>query len=88
MNHRVISVTFEIDVQSYTDGRFTVPIEVCEILGGLKNGDLVNLVIQSTSGLQLFAGKKTLTSGREIYGTDIKAQIKAGQQIRVTVSNP
>jgi len=88
MNHQIISVTFEVDAQSHADGRFSVPTEVCEILGGLKNGDLVNLVIQSKSGAQLYAGEKTLASGREIYGADLKDHIKAGQRIRVTASKP
>ena len=86
MNHQVISVAFDVDAQSHSDGQFSVPAEVCEILGGLKNGDLVNLVIQSTSDEQLYAGKKSLASGREIYGADLKDHIKAGQRIRVTVS--
>ena len=86
MNHQIISVTYEIDAQSHTDGRFSVPTEVCEILGGLKNGDPVNLVIQSTSGELLYSGEKTLASGREIYGADLKEHVKAGQRIRVSVS--
>jgi len=88
MNHKVISVTFDVDAQSHTDGHFSVPAEVCEILGGLKNGDQVNLEIQSISGAQLYLGKKSLASGREIYGADLKDHIKAGQRIRVIVSIP
>ncbi len=86
MSHQVISVTFEINAQSHKDGVFSIPAEVCKILGDLKNDDQVNLVVQSTSGDQLFAGKKALASGKEIYGADLKDLIKAGQRIRVTVS--
>ena len=88
MNHQVISVTFEVDAQSHKDGIFSMPTEVCEILGGLNNGDPVALVIQSTNGTLLYSGEKTLASGKEIYGADLKDHVKAGQRIRVTVSIP
>lgn len=86
MSYKILSVTFEIDAQSHTDGQFSVPAEVCKILGGLKNSDPVNLVINSTSGALLYSGEKTLASGREIYGAELKDCVKAGQRIRVTVS--
>jgi hypothetical protein len=88
MSHQVISVTFEVDAPSHKDGIFSMPTEVCEFLGGLKNGDPRHLVIQSMNGAQLYAGEKTLASGREIYGADLKDHIKAGQRIRVTASKP
>ena len=86
MSHRVLSVTFEIDAQSHSDGQFSIPAEVCAILGGLKSGDLVRLVIETPSGTLLFSGEKQLASGREIYGPEMKERIKAGQRVRVFAS--
>ena len=85
MRPEVMSVTFEIDAQS-VDGRFSVPAEVCRILGDLNDGDTVRLVILTPSGTLLFAGAKTLGSGREVYGPDIRECVKQGQRIRAVVS--
>lgn len=86
MGHQVLSVTFEVDAQSSSDGRFSIPAEVCQLLGSLSTGDTVRLVIQTPSGALLFAGTKQLSSGTEIYGADMAERIKAGQRIRVIAS--
>lgn len=88
MNHKILSVTFEINAQLHDDGQFSVPAEVCRILDTQKNGGLLHLVIHSTSGEHLFTGEKALASGREIYGTELKDHIKKGQRIKVTASIP
>lgn len=87
MAHEVLSVTFEIDAQEYKDARFTVPQEVCGILG-LKSGDDIVLVIQHPSGGPVFSGTKELSSGTEIYGPELADHVKAGQRIRVTAYRP
>lgn len=83
MSANIISVTFEINAQRHTDGQFTVPKNVCDLMG-LKGGDKVSLVIISPQGSDVFESK--LSSGTEIYGPDIAEIVKAGDLIQVTVS--
>jgi hypothetical protein len=78
---KIISVTFEIDVQKKAP-QFSVPKEVCNILG-VQGEDELALVVQDTAGTVLFDGSKLLKSGVEIYGADIRSAIKPGQRIRV-----
>ena len=88
MNDRILSVTFEIDAQSATDGRFSIPAEVCRILGNLNDGNMIRLVIQTPAGVPLYSVDKELSSGREIYGPDIKDYVKAGQRMIIQASRP
>lgn len=86
MAHQVLSVTFEVNAQSHSNGQFSIPAEVCRILGCLRSGDTIRLMIQTQSGVLLFDGPKQLASGAEIYGPDMAERIRAGQRIRVTAS--
>ena len=85
MAHRILSVTFEVDADSHSIGRFAVPAEVCEILE-LSEGDHISLFIDTPAGT--YAGIKCLESGSEVYGTDMSPYVAAGQRIRVTASRP
>jgi hypothetical protein len=87
MSYRVLAVTFEIDAQTHVDGRFTVPLRICRMLG-LREGRNIYLVVETPAGKMLYVGVKKLSSGTEIYGEDIRACVKAGQRIRVTASRP
>ena len=78
----ICSVIYEIDAQG-TDGRFTVPKSVCDILG-LAHQDRVHLEISTPE--VTFRAVKTLSSGTEIYGPDIAKYVRAGERLRVTAS--
>ena len=81
----IISVTFETDAQRSSEGRFSIPESVCNILG-VQSGDSVALVIESSAGIR--AVTKTLVSGKEIYGDQVADVVKAGERIRVTALCP
>ncbi len=85
MTTTIIAVTFEVDAQHHKDGQFTVPKKVCDLLE-LKSGDEIKVAIKSSSAT--FEITKKLSSGTEIYGTDISRHVKAGDRIIVTVSRP
>lgn len=87
MRHKVLSVTFETNAQPSTEGRFTIPKTICEFLG-LESEDAIQLLIQTPEGKTLYDGEKTLKSGTEIYGDDIRDRVRSGQRILVTVSYP
>jgi bifunctional DNA-binding transcriptional regulator/antitoxin component of YhaV-PrlF toxin-antitoxin module len=84
--HQVVSVTYDIDAQAHRDGQFSVPKEVCDLLG-VNGGDKVRVVIETPEGRTPPIDTE-LRSGKEIYGPEIRAHVKAGQRIRVTVSRP
>jgi bifunctional DNA-binding transcriptional regulator/antitoxin component of YhaV-PrlF toxin-antitoxin module len=79
------SISFEINAQKHRDGQFSVPSKGCQTLG-LENGDNIKLVIQSSDGAVLWSGIKKLSSGKEIYGPEIKDVVKAGQHLKITAS--
>jgi hypothetical protein len=81
----IVSVTFDIDAQSHKNGQFSVPRRVCDILG-LRNRDHIDLVIRSSAGT--LETTKRLSSGTEIYGSEIAGHVKAGERIQVTASRP
>jgi len=81
----IISITFEIDAQNHKDGHFSVPRGVCNLLG-LQAGDDIALFIKSSS--RTLEITKKLSSGTEIYGSDIAECVKAGERITVTASCP
>lgn len=84
----IVSVTFEVDTETKR-ARFNVPKGITGLLG-LKPGNDIAIVINSArSGRPLFAGVKTLKSGREIYGADdVSRHLKPKQRIRVEVARP
>ena len=85
-NLKIVAVTFEIDVQKKA-AQFSVPEEVCRLLG-IERGD-VALTVEDASGRRLIEGTKTLKSGKEIYGRDIRdCGVTPGQRIRVEASVP
>ena len=84
MNTKIISVKFEVDAQA-KNPQFSVPSEVCNILG-VKSGDELDLVIQDMAGTEIYRQTKNIMSGAEVYGPDIRAVIAAGQRIRVEAS--
>lgn len=71
----VISITFEINAQSHRDGQFTVPKQVCDLLG-LKPGEEISSLIEPMKIPTI----KKLSSGTEIYGSDISNYVKAGKK--------
>lgn len=79
MNHKVLSVTFETNAQSHKDGQFTVPREVCDLMG-IGNGDMIMVEIK---GHKISA---KLASGTEVYGPEFRELIKAGERIVVAIS--
>ena len=66
---------------------FTIPKRVREELG-IDNGDSVLLSVATSSGEELFRGRKMLKSGPEIYGKDIAHALTPGAPIVVEVSEP
>lgn len=65
--------------------RFSIPKWVQDELGIKGDGDKVKLVIDGPTGR--YAGIKTMRSGPEIYGKDIKEHgIKKNQKVVVSVS--
>ncbi len=78
MKPNVISIVFETNAQN-ADGRFSVPKEICQLLG-VGNGD--NIVAE-IKGERIFT---SLRSGTEVYGADIRRLVKVGERIRVTIS--
>jgi hypothetical protein len=54
--------------------------------GELQNGDSIRLVTMTPAGDLLFAGTKQLSSGRQVFGPDIRERVKAGDRIRVVTS--
>jgi len=87
MTTRILSVTFEIDAMNHSDGHFSIPTKVCNLLD-LEHGDKVHLIVSTPNGGHLFAGPWEMKSGFEIYGPEMKERIKAGDRIRVEVSKP
>jgi len=68
--------------------QFTVPV-AAQAAFDFDDGDEVYVVVEDPStGERLFEGPKTLESGPEIYGPDIRAALASNQLIRVTVSRP
>jgi bifunctional DNA-binding transcriptional regulator/antitoxin component of YhaV-PrlF toxin-antitoxin module len=45
----IYAVTFESEAQSHRDGQFSIPKEVCDILG-LESGDDIHLHIRTPLG--------------------------------------
>ena len=85
-NLEIVAVTFEIDVQKKA-AQFSVPEEVCRAMG-IEKGD-VALAVKDASGRRLFEGTKTLKSGKEIYGRDIRdCGVTRGQRIKVEAAVP
>lgn len=87
MSSEILSVTFEIDAMSHSDGHFSIPSKVCDLLD-LKPNDHAHLIIEHPKGGHLFSGNWQLKSRYEIYGKEMAVLIKTGQRIRVTISNP
>jgi hypothetical protein len=85
MVYKICAIIFEVTAQKYADGRFSVPVEICNILG-VKCNDEVYITIKTLDKSLLYSGVKKLASGREIYGIDIRKTVKKGQRISVTVS--
>jgi hypothetical protein len=82
MNASIVAVTFEVDVQAKSP-QFSIPQEVCRFLG-VNSGDDLRLVIRDLAGNEIFNDQKSLRSGKEIYGADIRqAGIVPGQRICV-----
>jgi putative hemolysin len=74
-------VEFECRIQRATDGRFSVPVEVCDHLGGIGHGSWLHLrVVQKAKAV---AQKRRLKSGREVYGPDF-SKFRAGSRVRIT----
>ncbi|MFZ0963793.1 MAG: hypothetical protein WAO35_23250 [Terriglobia bacterium] len=82
---KVLSVTYEITAQS--NGHFSVPEDVAELLGA-KGEDNLKFSVSRTSGEVVFEGVQPLKSGKEIMGPNIRSSIKPNERIRVHVSNP
>jgi len=61
---------FEIDVQKHS-ARFSIHTAIRTQLGLSGNNDLVHLVIKSHDGVEVFRVIKPISSGSEIYGSDI-----------------
>ena len=85
MDHKILSVTFEVDADQHSIGRFYVPAEVYELLG-LKAGDHISLLVDTPRGT--YAGIQTLESEGEIYGTELSHYVESGMRLRVTASRP
>lgn len=80
--HKIFSVEYEIDAQSWTDGQFSIPTKVAEILD-LSNNSTVLIEITSQRGTKNYISQ--IKSGLEVYG--LKEHISAGEYIRVRVTN-
>jgi hypothetical protein len=83
----VISVTFETRLQDKGQLRFSIPKKVAQLLGLGNSKKRVWLSIKTRSNKPVYDAPKTMTSGKEITGADMKkAGLKPGQPIRVQVS--
>lgn len=78
MGYRVLSVTFEVDPDEHSVGRFFVPKQVRDALG-LQQGDDISLLVDTPSGS--YAGIKALGEDGEVYGTDLSHYVAAGDGI-------
>lgn len=87
MRYQVLSVIYEIHAHRHGPGHFSVPKAVCKLLKLEPEHD-IRLVVQTPQGTILYSGVKTLKSGREIYGEELRPLIKEGQRIRVVASRP
>lgn len=85
MSATVISVTFLTQTQPSSNGRFSVPTKVCDLLD-LDSSTPIGLVIESSKGTLVIT--KTLMSGTEIYGPEIAQHVTNDPTIRVTVYRP
>ena len=82
--HAIVGVIFEVDSQRNAPGRYTVPDEVCEILG-LGPGSEVRVSVESATGPHGPA-RKTLKSDREPSPVgEMSGWMSPGERIRVTV---
>jgi bifunctional DNA-binding transcriptional regulator/antitoxin component of YhaV-PrlF toxin-antitoxin module len=71
-----------------TSRSFNVPLSA-RIALGIQGGDSVHLIVRSSSGKVLWAGRKTLKSGTEIYGAnDVGRVLEPGSTIFVQASKP
>jgi len=82
-NHKIISVTFEVDAQNCKDGQFSVPKKVCDFLE--VTGD-DNIKLEITSNSQSHKYETKLKSGNEIYGGNLAEYVKKGSRITVKIS--
>ncbi len=83
MDYKVLSVTFEVDADEQSMGRFLVPPAVSNALG-LKPGDEVSLLVDTPNGT--YAGIKALGEDGEVFGTDLGHYVSTGDRLRVTAS--
>ncbi len=83
MDYRILSVTFEVDADDQSVGRFYVPSEVSRALG-LSLGDDVSLLVHTPMGT--FAGIKALGEDGEVYGTDLGHYVGTGERLTITAS--
>ncbi len=83
MGYRVLSVTFEVDADEHSIGRFFVPKQVSDALE-LEQGDDISLLVDTPNGT--YAGIKALGEDGEVYGTDLSHYVAAGDRLRVTAS--
>jgi hypothetical protein len=81
-------VTFEVNTEAKRP-RFNVPKEITKLLGLKAGKDIAIVIWKAKSRRPLYAGVKTLKSGREIYGADdVSKHLKPEQRIRVEASHP
>lgn len=85
MAHQILSVTFRIEAQSWRDGQFTIPVEVCSILG-VEGGGSVHLVVSAPMKHIIYTGVEELKSGNEVYSDGLRDAVTAGDQLVVEVS--
>lgn len=82
---RIMAVTFEINAQESSAGKFSIPAKIQEIID-VSGNDAFPIIVEAKAGT--FAGKVVMKSGPEIYGPDIRQVVQNGERIRVTTYSP
>jgi hypothetical protein len=89
-NHKILEVNkasstarFEINAQNGQSCQFSIPKEVCDLLG-ISPQDRIWIGVSSARGVTKSNTK--LKSGREIYGDGLKDACNPGERIRGRVT--
>ena len=87
MTIEYLEIKFTTNTQKSSQGRFSVPVKVCELLR-LGPGDEIRLMIERANGEILPPIIHCLTSGTEVSIPEEIADLESHERITVTVSRP
>jgi hypothetical protein len=84
VNEASSTARFEINAQNGRSCQFSIPKEVCDLLG-ISPQDGILIEVSSARGVTQ-SNPTNLKSGREIYGSGLKDACSPGERIRVRVT--